>query len=145
MGGGFVVYPDWIIVDKQMGVTGPDPARKAPMGSVVAGQVGDGLNAGRLIDGNHGRERGISALALIQGPQHTLADASVAIDCQPVCHGLSLHRTRSELIMYQTPVNSQQVWCVLKKLIFSGKYRIFGLLCDPRCFWWFKNELEETV
>ena len=75
----------------------------------------------------HGGERGISALALLQG-QDTLADASLAIDYQPVCHGLSLHRTRSELLMYQSPVNSQQVWCALKKLIFSGKYRIFSLL-----------------
>ena len=76
----------------------------------------------------HGGERGISALVLIQGLQHTLADVSRAIDYQPVCHGSSLHRIRSELLMYQTLVNSQQVWRALKKLIFSGKYRIFSLL-----------------
>ena len=53
---------------------------KAPVGAVITGQVGDGVQVSRLVNGNNAQL--LSQERLIERPQYTAANTAITIDRQ---------------------------------------------------------------
>ena len=67
-------------VYRQMRLAGLHLPRKAPVGRVEAGEIGDALEVRRFVDRHHRKRR--EQFGLVKGAQKAPADAAIAVDCE---------------------------------------------------------------